>query len=220
MMKRLFDLLAASIALVLVSPVMAAAALGIAVSSRGPLLYRAHRAGLGGRAFTMYKLRTMHVRTTAGSSITAGNDPRVFAFGRLLRALKIDELPQLLNVIRGDMSIVGPRPEALDIVERHYTPAYHRTLEVRPGLTSPGSVEYYRSGEQLLQDGDAEDFYVRRLLPVKMELDLRYLETAGVVSDIRVILETMQVLIRRALGWNHPTDTFGCGPAECGPATR
>ena len=200
MFKRGFDVCCSAVALILLAPVMIAAAVGIRLSSPGPVLYRAQRAGRGGKPFVMFKLRTMHCRAVAGSSITAANDPRVFTVGRILRALKIDELPQLMNVLIGDMSIVGPRPEALDIVDRYYTPPFRTTLDVRPGLTSPGSICYYTHGEQLLQDGDAEQFYAARLLPVKMALDLDYLQRSSLASDLAVIFETAIVLIQHACG--------------------
>lgn len=199
-MRRLFDLLLAIPALLMIAPVMAIAGLAVRLSSPGPVFYRADRIGVNGRRFTMYKMRTMHCRSVAGSSITAANDSRVFAAGRILRAFKIDELPQLWNIVLGDMSIVGPRPEAPDIVERHYTPDYQKSLQVRPGLTSPGSVFYYTHGEQLLAEGDAEEFYVAKLLPPKMALDLEYLKRANVISDIGVILQTALVLVQKALG--------------------
>jgi len=199
-MRRLFDLLLAIPALLLISPVFALAGLAIRLSSPGPIFYRADRVGVNGQRFTMYKMRTMHCRSVAGSSITAANDSRVFAAGKILRAFKIDELPQLWNIVCGDMSIVGPRPEAPDIVERHYTSDYHKSLQVRPGLTSPGSVFYYTHGEQLLAEGDAEEFYVAKLLPPKMALDLDYLNRASILSDLGVILQTASVLFQKALG--------------------
>lgn len=200
MVRRLFDLCIAIPALIGMAPVLLAAAVGIRLSSPGPIFYRASRVGQGGCTFTMFKLRTMHCRAVAGSSITSANDPRVFPVGRLLRALKIDELPQLLNIVKGDMAIVGPRPEAPDIVERYYTDHDRESLAVPPGLTSPGSVFYYTHGEQLLAEGAAEDFYVTRLLPLKMTIDLEYLSRAGLWSDIGVIFSTASVLFQKALG--------------------
>jgi lipopolysaccharide/colanic/teichoic acid biosynthesis glycosyltransferase len=199
MVRRLFDLTLAIPALIVIAPVMLIAAMAIKRSSRGPVFYRAARIGRQGRVFTMFKLRTMHVRPVAGSSITSADDPRVFRVGRWLRALKIDELPQLLNIVRGEMSVVGPRPEAPDIVARHYSAEDMRSLEVRPGLTSPGSIFYYTHGEQLLADGEAEQFYVERLLPLKMKLDLEYIQRASVVSDLFVVLRTGAVLAMKLI---------------------
>ncbi len=130
MARRFFDLCIVVPAMLCIGPILVISALAIRVSSPGPIFYRAQRIGRNGRPFTMYKLRTMHCRSVAGSSITSSNDPRVFAVGRILRALKIDELPQLINILRGEMAVVGPRPEAPDIVERHYTDEYRRSLAV------------------------------------------------------------------------------------------
>ena len=206
MVGRVIDICCSAVALVLLAPVLITAAVGIRLCSKGPALYRAQRVGLGGQPFVMFKLRTMHCRSAAGSSITAADDPRVFAWGRLLRAFKIDELPQLLNVVRGEMSIVGPRPEAVDIVQNHYTPDYLLSLNVRPGLTSPGSICYYTHGEQLLADGDAEQYYVSRLLPIKMAIDLAYLQRATFFSDLVVICRTASVLALKAMGRKHFPD--------------
>ena len=200
MVRRFFDLCLSIPTLMIVTPILIMSAAGIRVSSPGSVVYRAQRIGKHGRVFTMFKLRTMHCRALAGSSITSANDPRVFTVGRILRVLKIDELPQLLNIVRGEMSIVGPRPEAPDIVARHYTAEYTRSLDVPPGLTSPGSVFYYTHGEQLLSDGEAEDFYVTRLLPLKMAIDLDYLKSSTLWTDLNVILRTASVLVQKALG--------------------
>lgn len=200
MTRRLFDLCLVIPAMLMIGPILIIAATAIRLSSSGPVFYRAQRVGQNGRLFVMYKLRTMHCRSVAGSSITSSNDPRVFAAGRILRALKIDELPQLINILKGEMAVVGPRPEAPDIVEKYYTDDYRRSLSVPPGLTSPGSIYYYTHGEQLLADGQAEEFYVTRLLPSKMMLDLAYLDRASVAGDLGIILKTASVLIQKALG--------------------
>ena len=200
MVRRFFDLCVTIPAMIGLAPVLLLAAVGIRFSSPGPVFYRAQRVGRYGQLFTMFKLRTMHCRASAGSSITSANDPRVFTVGRILRALKIDELPQLLNIIKGDMAVVGPRPEAPDIVDRYYTPDFHRSLNVPPGLTSPGSIFYYTHGESLLADGEAEDFYVAKLLPLKMAIDLEYLDRATPISDFGVMLRTAAVLLQKALG--------------------
>lgn len=200
MVRRCFDICVSLGALLVAGPVILGAALGIRFSSPGPVLYRAQRVGQKGRLFTMLKLRTMHCREVSGSSITASNDQRVFALGRLLRALKIDELPQLINVLRGDMAIVGPRPEAPDIVDRYYSAEDRKSLAVAPGLTSPGSIFYYTHGEQLLADGDAEHVYASRLLPVKMAIDLNYLQRSSLASDVLVMARTAITLLRKALG--------------------
>ena len=198
-LKRAFDVLLSGAALMVLSPLLAAVAVAVPLASPGPALYRARRVGLNGAPFTMYKFRTMHVGG-AGAPITAGDDPRVFPLGKLLRRLKVDELPQLVNVLKGDMSIVGPRPEDPDIVARHYSPAHMETLAVRPGLTSPGSVYYYAVGEETLRHGDAVDAYVERLLPVKLALDLVYVREASLAYDLALVVRTAAVIAARAAG--------------------
>lgn len=201
MVKRLFDVALAGAALLLSAPLLVAAGVGIRLASPGPILYRARRVGLGGREFTMFKLRTMHVAASSGGSvITAQHDRRVFRVGGWLRKSKIDELPQLLNILRGDMSIVGPRPEDPAIVERHYTEAYRKTLMVRPGLASPGSIFNYTHGERMLSAAQPERDYVERLLPVKMAIELVYVRRAGVWYDLGIIARTVWVIAASLLG--------------------
>src|SRR5437763_3900118 len=157
MAKRLFDMLVSAAALAVLSPVILLAAVGVRLSSRGPAFYRARRAGRGGVPFTMLKLRTMHVdQGPAPSAITGVKDPRVFPFGALLRRLKIDELPQFWDVLRGQMSLVGPRPEDPRIVRDHYAAEHYETLRVRPGLTSPSSLYGYTHGDPFLAGEDPE----------------------------------------------------------------
>jgi lipopolysaccharide/colanic/teichoic acid biosynthesis glycosyltransferase len=200
MAKRLLDVGLAAVALIVLAPVLALAAVGIRLSSPGPIIYRGHLAGRYGALFTMYKLRTMHVDSGRGSPITGERDERVFPFGRLLRRLKIDELPQLVNVLRGDMSLVGPRPQHPDIVRRYYTPLYMETLRVRPGLASPGSLYDSACGEPILGSADPEHAYVERLLPVVLALDLVYLRHASLRYDLAIIGRTVAYLVAVLMG--------------------
>ena len=201
MIKRLVDVVLAASALLLLTPVLAIAALGIRLSSPGPILYRARRVGRDGRIFCMYKFRTMQVNHgTFTSRITAQNDPRIFTLGVWLRGLKIDELPQLINVLRGEMSLVGPRPEDPRIVEDYYAQIHLETLQAQPGLTSPGSIYDYTHGERLLDKSDTERCYVERLLPVKLALDTIYLRRSSLAYDVRIILRTVWVIVVSALG--------------------
>jgi lipopolysaccharide/colanic/teichoic acid biosynthesis glycosyltransferase len=194
--RRALDVVLAGVALLAVAPVLAVAALGIRLAASGPILYYARRVGLDGRPFTMYKLRTMRVAPTQTqtSVVTAKDDPRVFPFGALLRRAKIDELPQLVNVLRGDMAIVGPRPEDPRMVAQYYAPLHHETFRVRPGLTSPGSVYAYTHGEAQLEASDPERCYAERLLPVKLALDLVYARRASLRYDLALIARTAWVL--------------------------
>jgi len=198
--KRFFDVAVVVGASVFAVPLAAIAAVGIKISDRGPVLYRAARAGRGGDQFEIVKFRTMRVQADEQSQITSRHDTRVFPFGRALRKLKIDELPQLWNVLVGQMSIVGPRPEALDIVHAYYAPEHLRTLDVSPGLASPGSIYNYTHGEQLLEAADPERDYAEKLLPLKLGLELVYVEHASLVYDLKIILRTAKVIALTTLG--------------------
>src|SRR5256885_934528 len=209
MVKRLFDICCATIALVLTSPVLAIAAIGIKLSDPGPVFYRARRVGFLGREFTMLKLRTMRTadgersRGSGGSGgpvITALHDGRVSAIGRFLRRTKIDELPQLYNVLRGDMAIVGPRPEDPDIVRQHYSSEDLETLGVRPGLASPGSIYQYQSGDTMLTSDDPEGRYVDTLLKTKLALDRVYMRRATLRNDLSIIGRTLWTIGAVAAG--------------------
>ena len=173
------------------SPIMLAAAVLIKVASPGPVLFKADRVGRDGDVFSMYKLRTMHHKR-GGGRITGANDERVFGTGRLLRRHKVDELPQLLNVVHGDMTIVGPRPEDPWIVELHYTPFMRQTLAVLPGLTSPGSLAYYAEESTLPSHSrEAEGIYVADLLPRKIALDMVYVQNQSQRYQVELVLRTI-----------------------------
>ena len=217
MVKRLFDIAVTAVALVASLPILAIAALGIRLSSPGPVLYRATRAGRRGKLFTMYKLRTMEVRSAVveDSVITASNDTRVFPFGALLRRSKIDELPQLFNVLRGDMTFVGPRPEDPKVVAQHYTPEQWETLDVPPGLTSPGALYSTTHGERWLSQAAAERDYYEHLMPLKLALDRVYVRHSSVFYDLGVIVRTALVVFGRAFGRRHFPD-----PPEMAEARR
>jgi len=198
--RRVADVLLAGVALVAAAPVLAAAALGIRLASPGPILYRAQRLGLHGRPFTMYKLRTMHVAQASTSAITPPGDPRVFPFGALLRRVKLDEVPQLFNILRGDMAIVGPRPEDPRMVDLFYAPLHHATFRVLPGLTCPGSIYSYTHGEAELDREDPERSYGEGLLPVKLALDLVYVRHASRGYDLALMARTAWMLGTALLG--------------------
>lgn len=180
--------------LVVLAPLVALAGLGVKFSSRGPVIYRARRAGLDGREFTMYKIRTMHLGSGASGRITGSNDSRVFPVGKLLRRAKLDEVPQLVNVLKGDMALVGPRPEDVSIVVDHYDSMMWESLRVRPGITSPGSLHYFAGESSLPRDPqDAEHRYLAELLPRKIALDLAYVRG-------RTLSYHLEILMRTALG--------------------
>ena len=191
-MKRLIESLFAVVILLLVSPLMMVALIGIKLNSPGPVLYSAVRVGIKGKVFMMFKFRTMHVVSSEnrGAAITAHGDERIFRFGGILRKTKVDELPQLLNVLIGNMSIVGPRPEDPKIVEQYYTDWMEETLSVRPGITSPGAIFYYATCENLINEADPEGSYATLILPPKMALERAYLERATWLSDFVCIGHT------------------------------
>ena len=206
-LKRVLDVVLSVVALVVLSPILSLAAFGVWLSDRTPILYRARLTGRNGRPFTMYKLRTMRVNHGAFRSvITADRDPRVFRFGAWLRRAKVDELPQLLNILRGEMSIVGPRPEHPDIVSRHYGPEHRELLGVRPGLTSPGTLYDYAHGDAMVGRSDPERGYVERLLPLRLALDLVYVRRASLAYDAALVARTLRMIAATVLGRGAPGD--------------
>ncbi|MFN2570961.1 MAG: sugar transferase [Gemmatimonadales bacterium] len=193
MVKRLFDVLCASVALVVAAPLIGLAAIGIKLTDRGPVFFRARRVGYLGREFTMFKLRTMRHEPdeASGPLITGHKDERIYPFGQLLRKFKLDELPQLYNILRGDMAVVGPRPEDPAIVREHYSTGDLETLGVRPGLASPGSIYQFTSGDKLLTGNDPEARYVDELLKTKLALDRVYIREASLRRDVAIIGRTL-----------------------------
>jgi lipopolysaccharide/colanic/teichoic acid biosynthesis glycosyltransferase len=199
-MKRLLDIAVSGAGLVLTSPILLAAAIAVKVETPGSAFYGGHRVGKDGRAFRIFKLRTM--RTGAdqqGPAVTAGGDPRITTVGRFLRRTKIDELPQLLNVLKGEMSLVGPRPEHPDYVAR-YTPEQRRVLTVRPGITGPAALAFVDEEEQL-RGPDPEAAYLADVTPQKLAVDLEYVDSASVGGDLRILGRTLLVVARRAVGF-------------------
>lgn len=192
--KRIFDLVAAGVGLVALLPVFAAIALAIKLSSPGPVLFRQQRVGRNGRLFWLYKFRTMRP-DPGGSLLTAAGDPRITPVGRWLRHRKLDELPQLWNVLRGDMSLVGPRPEVPTYV-RLYSPEQHGVLSVRPGITGPTQVRFRREERLLAAHHDPEAYYVTTLMPAKLAIDLEYVRNRSLLGDVGLLLETLLALWR------------------------
>jgi lipopolysaccharide/colanic/teichoic acid biosynthesis glycosyltransferase len=192
--KRTFDVIASVAGLVVLSPLLLLIAAAIVAEDRGPALFRQIRVGRGARPFPMLKFRTMVVNADKlGPGLTVGADPRITRVGRLLRRTKLDELPQLLNVLRGEMSFVGPRPEVPRYVAL-YTPAQRRVLALTPGITDPASAEYVDESAILGRAADPERLYVDVLMPRKLALNLAYAERATLGSDIAVILRTLGVI--------------------------
>ena len=195
--KRTFDLMAASVGLVILSPLLLVIACAIRCDTRGPVFYRGVRTGLNGTLFRIRKFRTMvpHAESLGGR-VTARDDARVTRVGRILRRYKLDELPQLMNVIKGEMSVVGPRPEVSEYTDL-YTDEEHLILSVRPGITDYASIELVQLGEVVgndTQDGAFEE-RVRRVLEIKNALRVKYVRERTFLGDIKLILLTLIKLI-------------------------
>jgi lipopolysaccharide/colanic/teichoic acid biosynthesis glycosyltransferase len=190
-MKRAFDYLVAAIGLVLLFPVFAVVSILIKVDSSGPVFFRQERIGKGFRPFLIYKFRTM-VEDAArhGTAITVGADPRITRVGRFLRQTKIDELPQLVNVVMGEMSLVGPRPEVAHYVEM-FREDYEEILQVRPGITDLASLKYQSESEWLSRFDNPEREYVTHVLPEKIKLAREYVQRTSMIVDLVLILKTV-----------------------------
>jgi lipopolysaccharide/colanic/teichoic acid biosynthesis glycosyltransferase len=190
-MKRLFDILFSFIGLLFLQPLFVVIAIMIKVDSTGPVFFRQGRVGKNFRRFMIYKFRTMVVDAERkGLRITSGGDSRVTRVGRMLRKFKIDELPQLFNVLKGDMSLVGPRPEVIKYVE-WYKDDYERILSIRPGITDISSMTF-RNEESILQGvDDPERYYVHVLLPEKMRLAREYIQNVSFFYDVKLIFKTL-----------------------------
>jgi lipopolysaccharide/colanic/teichoic acid biosynthesis glycosyltransferase len=188
--KRAFDVVVSAAALLILMPVLLAIATAIAFTG-GPVLFRQRRIGQYGRPFQILKFRTMRVGAEGqGPSLTAAGDPRVTPLGRVLRRTKLDELPQLWNVLRGEMSLVGPRPEVPRYVER-YTPEQRRVLELKPGITDEASLSFRDEEQMLALAGDPEGYYLSYCIPRKIELNVAYASRASVIRDFGVIYRTL-----------------------------
>jgi lipopolysaccharide/colanic/teichoic acid biosynthesis glycosyltransferase len=196
LLKRIFDIAAAGFGLVLLSPLFAVAAVLVKCGSPGPVFFRHERIGMSFRPFQVLKFRTM-VRdaTSQGGPITFGDDPRVTRIGRLLRKTKLDELPQLFNVLRGDMSLVGPRPEVLKYVEM-FSDDYAEILRVRPGITDLASIRYSDEAAVLGRADDPEKEYVGRILPEKIRLAKEYVRRSSLCFDAVLITLTLLKICR------------------------
>jgi lipopolysaccharide/colanic/teichoic acid biosynthesis glycosyltransferase len=192
-LKRGIDVVFAGTLLLVSLPLLLVAAIVIKRDTAGPVFYRQARVGRGGRRFLIWKLRTMRPHCE-GPNYTLGDDPRVTRSGEWLRRLKIDELPQLWNVLRGEMSLVGPRPVVPEITEE-FRESYVRLLEVRPGLTDPATLKYCHEEQFLELVADQQKYYKAVLIPDKLRLSAEYLDHATVGSDLRLLAATSRALI-------------------------
>ena len=198
MAKRLFDLLASALGLLVLAPLLLIVAVAIKLDSRGPVMFRQERVGRHGHTFRIHKFRTMtHDPRGRGPLITVGGDARITRVGHLLRAAKFDELPQLIDVLAGDMSIVGPRPEVPKYVAMYPPALRDKVLSVRPGITDPVSLRFVDESALLASAADPEREYVEVVMPQKLAAAVAYAEHATLASDLRVIGQTLRALVTR-----------------------
>ena len=194
-MKRLFDITASGLGLLVLSPLFLILAVWIKLDSPGPVFYRQVRVGRGNKDFRLFKFRSMRVGSDKKGLITVGgHDPRVTRSGYYIRKYKLDELPQLINVFIGDMSLVGPRPEVRKYVDL-YTPEQLHVLDVRPGITDMASIRYRNENELLEQAADPEQFYRDTVMQDKLRINLKYVSDHSFFKDIRIILMTFKAVV-------------------------
>lgn len=197
MLKRLFDIVFSAIGLILLSPLFVLIALSIAFTSKGGVFYLQERVGRHNINFKLFKFRTMRKNADRKGLLTVGGrDPRVTKVGYYLRKYKLDELPQLLNVFLGSMSLVGPRPEVRKYVDL-YTEEQKQILSVKPGITDYASLEYFNENDLLARASDPEETYVHEVMPAKLALNKKYIAEAGLVTDLRLIFNTLRRISRK-----------------------
>ena len=195
--KRIFDLLASVLGLLLLAPILLLIAIAIKLDSRGPVFFRQERVGQNGKPFLIHKFRTMTTDAEQrGPQITVGADIRVTRIGAMLRKYKLDELAQLIDVVRGEMSLVGPRPEVPRYVACYPDDVRALVLSVKPGITDLASIEYKDENEILGKAKDPQYAYVHEVLPVKLRYYVNYVQTRSFLGDIQIILLTLQAIFR------------------------
>ncbi len=194
--KRLFDIVASGLGLIVLSPLFLVLAIWIKVDSKGPVFYRQVRVGRGNKDFRIYKFRSMRVGADKGSLVTiGGHDPRVTKSGYFIRKFKFDELPQLINVFVGDMSLVGPRPEVRHYVD-YWTPEQMHVLDVRPGITDPASIKFRNENELMEKAENPEKYYIEVIMQEKIKLYLEYVEKHSFLYDVGLIFKTFWVIVK------------------------
>lgn len=195
-MKRFFDIIASGLGLLMLSPLFLIITIWIKIDSEGPVFYRQVRVGKGNKDFQIFKFRSMRIGADKGSLVTIGErDPRVTHSGYYIRKFKIDELPQLINVFIGDMSLVGPRPEVRHYVN-YWTPEQMHVLDVRPGITDPASIKFRNENELMKQATNPEDYYINVIMQEKIKLYLEYVKNANFWYDIKLIFLTFWVIVK------------------------
>ena len=195
-MKRLFDIVASGLGLIVLSPLFLILAIWIKLDSKGPVFYRQVRVGYKNKDFRIFKFRSMRVGADKGSLVTiGGHDPRVTRSGYFIRKFKFDELPQLINVFLGDMSLVGPRPEVRHYVD-YWTPVQMHVLDVRPGITDPASIKFRNENELMEKAEDPEKYYIEVIMQEKIKLYLEYVEKHSFFYDLGLIFKTFWVIVK------------------------
>ena len=195
-MKRIFDIVASGLGLIVLSPLFLVLAIWIKLDSKGPVFYRQVRVGFKNKDFRIFKLRSMRVGADKGSLVTiGGHDPRVTRSGYFIRKFKFDELPQLINVFLGDMSLVGPRPEVRHYVD-YWTPEQMHVLDVRPGITDPASIKFRNENELMEKAEDPEKYYIEVIMQEKIKLYLEYVEKHSFFYDLGLIFKTFWVIVK------------------------
>ena len=195
MLKRIFDIISSLFGLILLSPFMIIIAILIKLDSKGPIFFKQVRVTKNGREFKIFKYRTMRVGSDKFSQITVGKDSRITKVGDFLRKYKLDEIPQLINVLIGDMSLVGPRPEVPKYVAL-YTEEQREILKVRAGITDYASIEFSNENDILANEADPEKAYIEKIMPRKIELNKEYLSEISVMTDIKIILLTIKKILK------------------------
>ncbi len=194
-MKRAFDIIASGLGLIVLSPLFLVLAIWIKLDSKGPVFYRQVRVGKNNKDFRIFKFRSMRVGADKGSLVTiGGHDPRVTRSGYFIRKFKFDELPQLINVFLGDMSLVGPRPEVRHYVD-YWTSEQMHVLDVRPGITDPASIKFRNENELMEKAEDPEKYYIEVIMQEKIKLYLEYVEKHSFLYDIGLIFKTFWVIV-------------------------
>lgn len=195
-MKRAFDIVASGLGLLVLSPLFLFLAIWIKIDSRGAVFYRQVRVGRNNKDFRIFKFRSMRVGADKGSLVTiGGRDPRITRSGYIIRKFKFDELPQLINVFVGDMSLVGPRPEVRHYVD-YWTPEQMHVLDVRPGITDPASIKFRNENELMEQAEDPEKYYIEVIMQEKLKLYLEYVQNHSFWGDIGLIFKTFWVIVK------------------------
>lgn len=194
--KRVFDIIASFCGLIILSPMLLMVGLAIKIDSKGPVFFKQKRVGKNNKIFEIYKFRTMVTDAEKlGKQITVGNDSRITRVGKFIRKCKLDEFPQLINVLKGEMSLVGPRPEVPRYVEL-YDEYQSQILLVQPGITDYASIEYRNENEILGNSKNPEKTYIEEIMPTKIELNMRYIRNISLFEDVKLIINTILAIVK------------------------